>query len=126
MRLSLYLIAAALAVFTAVTNALAVEYSLYWHLAWFDAFPHFSAGAMLGILLYLMARTFCSPRQAFFVAIGTTFFIGIAWEIFEYLIGATTYTASLFADTVIDTVADMIVDTLGAVVGAYLARKKAE
>jgi len=97
----------------------ALTYALYWLLPWFDLLMHFLGGFLVAcivvfVLLYLKhiayKNLFFSGRRILFLVFTVTLFVGVMWEVFEYIF-------SLW-DTVnyiLDTAIDLVMDLLGAV-----------
>lgn len=109
MRFKLYAVAALCAIAAAAAHAFAIQTSLYWSLSWFDFPVHAIAGVMVGIVSYLVASWTLSHRfslpAAFILLLG----VGLAWEIFEYLVGTSFIDdPAFFADTIQDLFADLL------------------
>ena len=102
-------------------------YYKYW---WWDAVLHTGSGFLLGIVgfiaLFLLNRTDRIPRgitPGFLCFFAVTFavFLGVAWEIFEFVVDRFTTANMQSQETgVVDTMQDLIVDTLGAIVVAVM------
>jgi hypothetical protein len=103
-------------------------YYKYW---WWDAVLHTGSGFLLGIVgflvLFLLNRTNQIPRDmrpAFICFFAVTFavFVGVLWEIFEFVVDRFTEANMQSQETgVVDTMHDLIVDALGAVIVAIMA-----
>lgn len=119
MRFKLYFLAALFAVAAAATHALAVYYSLYWSLSWFDLLVHTFAGGMVGIVSYMVVSWVLSHRFSPYAACILLIGVGLGWEAFEYLTGATIIEPGFAFDTLIDLGADL----LGGLSGIYLAHR---
>lgn len=104
---------------------------LYYHLWWWDIVLHTGSGFLLGIVgfifMFLLNQTNRIPagvRPEFVCFFGVTFavFLGVLWEIFEFVVDRFTTANMQSQETgVVDTMQDLIVDTLGAVVVALMA-----
>lgn len=102
-------------------------YYRYW---WWDVVLHAGSGFLLGIIgfiaLFLLNRTNQFPqgmRPGFLCFFGVMFavFLGVLWEIFEFVVDRFTTANMQSQETgVVDTMQDLIVDTLGAVVVAWM------
>jgi hypothetical protein len=102
-------------------------YYKYW---WWDAVLHTGSGFLLGIVgllaLFVLNRTDRLPRDmrpAFICFFAVTFavFVGVLWEIFEFIVDRFTTANMQSQETgVVDTMYDLIVDTLGAIVVAVM------
>lgn len=100
-------------------------YYRYW---WWDAVLHTGSGFLLGIVgflaMFVLNRTDRIPRgitPGFLCFFAVTFavFLGVVWEIFEFIVDRWTSANMQSQETgVVDTMQDLIVDTLGAVVVA--------
>lgn len=119
MRSKLYFLAAFLAIAAAATHALAIHYSLYWSFSWFDFPVHVLASGMVGIVAYLVVSWTLSHRFAPYAAIVLLAVVGISWEVFEYLMGASVVEPGFVLDTLIDAAANL----LGGLSGIYLSHK---
>ena len=103
----------------ALLHILAIEFSLYWLLWWFDLPVHFFSGlwvSLLSLWIYFRSGYIKKPvqsrRRAFIVAATSIFVISVSWEFYEVIIGIP-----IEKDYVQDTVVDLIMDTLGALTG---------
>ena len=83
-----------------------------WDLPWFSAIAHFLGGLWV-LLAIAWVRNMWELPVHFALCIAAVFVVGICWEIFEYMIGATHFPA----DTV-DTAADLCMDLIGAIVAS--------
>jgi hypothetical protein len=103
----------------------------YYHFWWWDLVLHTGAGFLLGIIgfvaLFLLNQTDRLPqgiKPGFICFFAVTFavFLGVVWEIFEYLMDQVApYLNMQSAETgVDDTMHDLIVDLLGAVAVAAM------
>jgi hypothetical protein len=121
------LISAAFVFLSLFLGSAADWYYKYW---WWDAVLHTGSGFLLGIVgfivLFLMNGTNRLPqgiRPAFLCFFGVTFavFLGVLWEIFEYVVDQFTTANMQSTETgVVDTMHDLIVDTIGAVIVALM------
>ena len=103
----------------ALLHILAIEYSLYFFLWWFDLLIHFLAGLWvsgLSLWIYFRSGYIKKPVQnmmrAFIVAATSIVVISVSWKFYEIIIGVP-----IEKDYVQDTVVDLIMDTLGALAG---------
>ena len=89
----------------------------YWLYGWFDLIVHFLGGLWAALATVWAARALGIwtpsqvPRNAWAWIFGATLLTGLAWEVYEYLVGM------VFVDTggyVEDTLADLAMDLLGA------------
>ncbi len=110
----------------AVSNFLALKLFLYWRYSWIDMPVHFLGGvaAALGLFVLFDFRL-PLPRQllslSYFMFL--VFFVAVAWEIFEVLLGAVDTTTSYYIS---DTVTDMICGLFGGLVGFFVGSKMHE
>lgn len=122
------LIAAAFVFLSLFLGSAGDFYYKYW---WWDAVLHTGSGFLLGIVgllaLFILNQTNRIPRDmkpAFVCFFAVTFavFLGVLWEIFEFVVDRFTTANMQSQETgVVDTMQDLIVDTLGAVVVAAMA-----
>lgn len=95
---------------------LAFAYYLYWTLPWFDIVMHFLGGIVVGgayvwVVTYEMPERFKKLRT-FFSVFCFALVVGVAWELFEYLIGIDReYTTAVWRT---DTFIDLVMDVSGA------------
>ena len=102
-------------------------YYKYW---WWDAVLHTGSGFLLGIIgfiaMFVLNGTNRIPRgitPGFLCFFAVTFavFLGVLWEIFEFIVDRFTTANMQSQETgVVDTMQDLIVDALGAVVVALM------
>jgi hypothetical protein len=108
----------------AVLHKIALSFSLYWTIWWFDIPMHFLGGALMALITLFIIYdskffnfSVKKPIVIFSAAIGMTLIIGLSWELWELYMGFT----DVYKDQ-IDTMADLINDTLGAIT-VYLYSK---
>jgi hypothetical protein len=105
--------------------------NLYYRYWWWDLVLHTSSGFLLGIIgflaVFVLNQTDRIPRGItpfFFCFFSVTFavFLGVVWEIFEFLIDRVSPATNMqsLETGVVDTMIDLIVDTLGAIVVAAM------
>ena len=104
-----------------VVHRLAIHYSLYWRISWFDNLSHVLGGVSIGFFAAWVYAARGFPIRISVCALAA-FAIGIECEIFEYV---EQFPVSPFMSYPLDTVKDLCVDTLGAVSAAILARRLA-
>jgi hypothetical protein len=125
MRKTLPPFIALVVVLLAVLHYAAVVFYLYWVYWWFDIMMHFLGGISIGLFLYWFfyrSAIVSPPRMSFWAFIvGGTILIGVAWEIFEYVMHFT-YTSR--ESYVLDTSLDLLMDVLGACAAGIAARFK--
>ena len=108
-----------LAALISSAHILALSFSLYWILWWFDIPMHFFGGlwvALTSFWLYITIGSDKNPSKrctALIVLLGV-FIVGIGWEIFEYASGL-----SLGENFILDTTIDLIMDVLGGGLGLF-------
>ena len=124
MRAFLFLILSLLlATTTFLIDILARHFYLYWTTSWLDLFVHF-LGGLSAISLYLWFYFFSglfkkhnikdkSFQGSMFVYL---IIISILWEIYEYHVGLTHYSAAF----VFDTISDLAMDLCGGIFGYLL------
>lgn len=97
--------------------------SLYWVLPWFDVLMHFISGSGVAFLLlsfYKFVRV-GSFKRLFIKVCLWVFIIGVAWEIYEYALGITSFAQGI--DYVTDTASDLIMDVCGGIVALLHVKK---
>lgn len=100
---------------------------------WYDAFLHFIAGIVFGIVGFLIIYIFYSTNrlripQSFIILFAFSFAstIGVVWEIFEFILDRAIGT-NLQVNSLEDTMVDLILNTVGAIAASligYLYLKK--
>lgn len=111
-------VAALTALFT-LLHFLAFHFFWYWQYWWYDIVMHGTGGAVLGSMVLWFVLFETSPPHTAFkrlsAVLAVTLIIGVAWEIFEYVVGITRGEAGY----VIDTLGDLGMDVAGGLL-AYL------
>lgn len=109
-----------------VLNMTATLLHLYWTSRWFDKPIHFLAGvtvAMTAILLwqYYRKTNYINFRTAIKIAIISTLFIGLLWEVYELYFEITFFSdkSNYFRDTFLD----LIMDTSGGIFGSLYSHR---
>jgi len=101
---------------------LAAKLYLYWTFWWFDLFMHAAGGLLTGLLsLVLFSEKKRTPVFYLLQSCFSVLFVGILWELFEYIIGFTLITVDGY---VVDTVMDIALDLTGALVAYLVFTKK--
>jgi hypothetical protein len=119
------------AVFVFLSLFLGSAIDFYYHFWWWDIVLHTGSGFLFGIVgfiaTFVLNQTEHLPqgiRRGFVCFFGVTFavFLGVLWEIFEFLMDRfTPFNMQSLETGVDDTMQDLIVDTLGAVIVALMA-----
>ena len=102
-----------------VLHVLALQYSLYWSIDWYDILMHFLGGLTMGILAtyifftsnYIKSTAVLKDNKfVVFVIISLfTLSVGLIWELWEVFVEFS----NVLEDQV-DTIIDLIMDMLGA------------
>ncbi len=118
----------AVALLVAGLHKLALSYSLYWAIEWFDIPMHFLGGFLIGILALFVffssgwisfTKNIRDWQMILFITVSSVLIVGLAWELWELFVGFT----DLIADRA-DTILDLIMDTTGAVAAFYYGKGK--
>jgi hypothetical protein len=115
------------AVFIFLSLFLGSARDYYYKFWWWDIALHAGSGFLLGIVgwisMFLLNQTDRLPpgtRPEFVCFFAVTFavFLGVMWEIFEFVVDRMNPTINMQSNEtgVVDTMHDLIVDTLGAVI----------
>ena len=102
----------------AVVNTYAIERFWYWEYPWVDLPMHFAGGVLIGALsLWVAGRLGRTLRAGglFWIALA----VGVAWEIFEYAVGAVAVSRDSYS---LDTLIDLAMDVCGAFLPLLLSR----
>ena len=106
----------------ATFHILAVIFYLYWFIWWFDMPLHFLGGLCVGFFsmwissLFLALKSKKNLKKILLSAIFGALFVGLLWELFEYVNGITYNTIGSYK---LDTIKDLILDMFGGYV-SYL------
>ena len=101
-------------------NNFALAHNLYFSVSWIDTLTHSIGGAIIaGIVFYLIdlrgrlinGSTKTVIKRSGTIIIGTVFFVGIVWELFELKTGLTVFTDRGY---MLDTLGDLFFDIFGA------------
>lgn len=115
-KITLY-ISFALAVLLSVMNQIALEYSLFWQIWWYDIPMHFLGGLVLGSTFMWFFGSLQEQKHLFSslaVIVSVLFSVlicGALWELYEYVFNLT-YNPHF--GYVFDTTKDMFMDMFGA------------
>jgi hypothetical protein len=113
MRLLWLAAALVLAALLALFEREALAYFIYWRYPWSDTLMHLLGGAAIGAFAVgLLGSQF---RPWWYLGIIATACIG--WEVFEYLIGASSPKGFI-----LDTSSDLLFDAIGATLAYAIAR----
>lgn len=88
-----------------------IAHAYLWDVAWYSAIAHILGGLWAALFFVWGQSMLGLPRNLMFCVIAVLV-LGIFWEVFEFLIGATHFPV----DTV-DTVADLLMDFVGGMIG---------
>jgi hypothetical protein len=95
-------------------NAIGLAGFFYWKYWWYDIMMHFLTGALIaGCIMWavLRFRPNIPRRDLLLITVVGTIFVGIGWEIMEYVGGITRREPGY----VFDTIKDLILDTAGSI-----------
>ena len=119
---SLFVVQAFILVMTALLHAAGLFLFLQWYFWWYDIMLHFLGGLWVALMFQWLAA-----RQKATVLIIPTLLavclVGVAWEIFEILIGSPRE-ANFAFDTSLDILMDVIGGILGYASAAYILAKR--
>ncbi|PIR38594.1 MAG: hypothetical protein COV34_00765 [Candidatus Zambryskibacteria bacterium CG10_big_fil_rev_8_21_14_0_10_42_12] len=107
-----------------IGQQVAIAYSLYWSIWWYDIVMHFLGGLWIALIALWFYKSFAGEDaesgRGYLVALSTTVVVGILWEVMEILAGLTLTQANYEVDTVVD----LIMDVIGAVVATRLVFRR--
>lgn len=105
----------------ALIHVVSTKFFLYWKYTWLDIPVHLFGGSIvaLGISILPFFRIEL-PKffETMFGYVCLVIFVGIIWELFEYISGTSVYDEAFFGDTALD----FCMDALGAVIGYGIVR----
>lgn len=93
-----------------------LAHAYLWDVLWYSAIAH-TLGGLWAILFFLWAQNMLRLSRNLTLCVAAVLVLGILWEIFEFLIGATHFPADTF-----DTAADLIMDMIGGMIGVRMMR----
>ena len=115
------ILALALAIQLAIFHALALKFSLYWEIYWFDNLMHGFGGVVLSLLLYtlvdirvLKARFVESWRRVSALVLGVV----LGWEVLGVIM-----LMRIKENFIIDTSFDLLFGIAGSVLGWFIGRQ---
>ncbi len=115
------ILALALGIQLAIFHAIAVKFSLYWEISWFDNLMHFFGGIVLLLLLYtlvdiriLKARFVDSFKRVSALVL----FVILGWEVLGVII-----LMRIKENFIIDTTFDLIFGIAGSIIGWFIGRQ---
>jgi len=121
-QLQIPLILVVCLVVIAVVNGFADFYHWYWTMRWFDMPMHFAGGVWLaGMAVWWFLPPFkdmhaVSFMRILFIGLGAALGIGLAWELYEAIVGLLTVG---HANAMSDTLSDLFFDTVGGTTVAF-------
>lgn len=102
----------------AALHITALSFSLYWHFVWLDTLTHFLGGVWVALaVMWAVGAALKRPASPLAI-IAAALGIGIAWEIFEIVIGIPRE-----ANFVFDTALDLSMDVVGGFVGYVIGSR---
>ncbi len=111
--------------FIAIVNTLAVTFSWYWRIPWFDMPMHFLGGLFVGSVALWFYSQSVERRylRALLVSIGAVLMVGGLWEVFEFSVDTIVSVSE--QNGIIDTLSDIIFDIIGGTMAVvYFIFKK--
>ncbi len=120
LRVALFLIAIST---LAVVHYVATVNFFYWRYSWLDMPMHFLGGlcVALGFAILPFFRITLPPQYRTLIPyLLFVFFIGIVWEVFEYVNGISL--ADEHERLITDTLGDLILDLLGGCLGYFVSK----
>lgn len=99
----------------------ALQFYLYWQYVWLDVPVHFLGGAVVTFLFFSLVDlgvrlpTWCQKVVPVLIMV---FLVGVAWELYELLIGIVMRDNYVF-----DTTLDLVMDVCGGYVGFIISRR---
>ena len=92
------------------------DHDALWDTFWYSSLAHFLGGLWCALFAAWTMRFLEIPFHIQYCVLSAVL-LGVGWEIFEVIIGATHYPASTLY-----TIADISMDIFGGLFGAYLVR----
>jgi len=94
-------------------DMLATQYFLYWRFWWFDIMMHFLGGFWISLTAYYLfyfsgyLNRISKKFSVFTLSLTTVIFVGIFWEIFEYVTKVSVAQSNYLLDTYLDLFMDV-------------------
>lgn len=114
-------------VIIAVLYAIGLYFKLLWQIWWYDILLHTLGGVLISYvfmeLIKVYGYQFRKVVHMFIPAIAAALVIGLLWELFELISGATFVSKAGYKT---DTIIDIICDITGALIGVFISYKKHE
>ncbi|MDQ3014292.1 MAG: hypothetical protein M3Q73_00295, partial [bacterium] len=105
--------------------AIGLYFKLLWQIWWYDILLHTLGGVLISFVVMELIRvygfTFRKMYHMFIPAITAALIIGLLWEGFELVSGATFVSKTGYKT---DTSIDIVCDIAGALIGVLLSFKK--
>ena len=108
-----------------ILDKLALHYSLYWHLWWFDIVMHFLGGFWLAFAAYYIFyfsgyfKKMSKKFSFFTLSLTTVILIGVLWELLECVAKVST----IQSNYILDTYLDLFMDVTGWLVAYFILLK---
>ncbi len=115
------ILALALGIQLAIFHAVAVKFSLYWEISWFDNLMHFFGGVVLSLLLYtLVDIRVLKARfvESFWRLITLVLIVVLSWEVLGVII-----LMQIKDNFIIDTTSDVLFGIAGSILGWFIGRQ---
>ncbi len=97
-----------------ILDIFAAQYFLYWRFWWMDMVMHFLGGLWIALLSYYVFflsgyfKKISERLSLFYTSLFFLLFVGISWEIFEYVTKVSVAQPNYILDTYLDLLMDMI------------------
>lgn len=98
-----------------ILDRIALAFSLYWTIGWYDYMMHFLGGFIVAVLVFWFLGLGEKSLKSFWIVFALVIIIGVGWEIFEYL-NDLTFSTQTYA---LDTTLDILMDALGGIVAYW-------
>ena len=115
------ILALVLAIQLAIFHALAVKFSLYWEIAWFDNLMHGFGGVVVSLLLYTLVDIRVLKAQmidTWWRASALVLGVVLTWEILGVIM-----LLRIKENFIVDTSFDLLFGIAGSVIGWFIGRQ---
>ena len=105
----------------AIVHAVAVKFSLYWEISWFDNLMHLFGGVVLSLLFYTLVDIHMLRQrfvQSAWLVSGLVLFVLIGWEVLGVLM-----LMRFKEGFIVDTSLDLVFGILGSIIGWFIGRQ---
>ncbi len=106
-----------IAILFACLHLVAITFSLYWTVHWYDILMHFFGGFTLGVFAIFLSQYQSRSWRSFLLIFAVVMSLALVWEVFEYVYGIAVVAGENYIP---DTLQDILMDSLGVGVSYFI------